>query len=183
VRNGHLAEAASSGFIENSSGASILSGATQERVTSEGRELCKSHVRSEAQYENATISALVSANGTPYSGGCLTTLTLGRRSTHNKGASQGGRSLETGRGVARKKKVPLPDGTFVEGTVMPFQTGGEHWNEYLVDDGTVLRVKQVATEVIRVDGYYDQEGNPMYLLNSTNVMVASSPDDLKRKEE
>jgi hypothetical protein len=71
----------------------------------------------------------------------------------------------------------------VEGTVMPFQTGGEHWNEYLVDDGTVLRVKQVATEVIRVDGYYDQEGNPMYLLNSTNVMVASSPDDLKRKEE
>lgn len=65
---------------------------------------------------------------------------------------------------------------------MPFQTGGEHWNEYLVDDSTVLRVKLVATEVIRADGHYDQEGNPMYLLNSTNVMVVSSPEDLQRKE-
>lgn len=84
--------------------------------------------------------------------------------------------------MGRKKKIPLQDGTYIEGTIMPFQTGGEHWSEYLVEDGTVLRVKLVATEVIRVDGEYDQEGNPVYILNSTNVMVVSSPDDLKRKE-
>ena len=71
--------------------------------------------------------------------------------------------------MARKKKVQLPDGRVLEGTVIPFQTGGEHWNEYLVEDGSVLRVKLVATEVIRVDGQYDQ------------VLVASSPDDLKRE--
>lgn len=84
--------------------------------------------------------------------------------------------------MARKKKVQLPDGSFVEGTPIPFQTGGEHWNEYLVEDGSVLRVKLVATEVIRVDGQYDQEGNPLYVLNSTQVLVASSPDDLRREE-
>lgn len=65
---------------------------------------------------------------------------------------------------------------------MPFQSGGEHWNEYLVEDGSVLRVKLVATEVIRLDGQYDQEGNPIYILNSTNVLAVSSPEDLKREE-
>ncbi len=84
--------------------------------------------------------------------------------------------------MARKRKVRLADGSFAEGTLMPFQTGGEHWNEYLVEDGSVLRVKLVATEVIRLDGQYDQEGNPVYILNSTNVMVVSAPDDLRREE-
>lgn len=84
--------------------------------------------------------------------------------------------------MGRKKKVRLQDGNFIEGTIVPFQSGGEHWNEYLVEDGSVLRVKLVGTEVIRLDGQYDQEGNPVYILNSTNVMVVSAPDDLKREE-
>jgi hypothetical protein len=92
-----------------------------------------------------------------------------------------GGTLTTGR-VLDKKQVQLPDGSWVEGTLMPFQTGGEHWNEYIVDDGTLLRVKLVATEVIKVDGKFDQEGNPMYVLNSANVMVVNSPDDLKREQ-
>lgn len=65
---------------------------------------------------------------------------------------------------------------------MPFQTGGEHWNEYLVEDGSVLRVKLVATEIVRLDGQYDQEGNPIYMVNSTNVLAVSAPEDLMRKE-
>lgn len=84
--------------------------------------------------------------------------------------------------MGRKKKVAVGDGNFIEGTVMPFQTGGEHWNEYIVEDGSLLRVKLVATEVIRLDGQYDQEGNPVYILNSTNVMVVAAPDELRREQ-
>jgi len=84
--------------------------------------------------------------------------------------------------LGRKKKVAVGDGNFIEGTVMPFQTGGEHWNEYIVEDGSLLRVKLVATEVIRLDDQYDQEGNPVYILNSTNVMVVAAPDDLRREQ-
>ncbi len=98
------------------------------------------------------------------------------------GAGRGVRKARNGERVGRKKQVPLGDGNFTEGTVVPFQTGGEHWNEYIVDDGSLLRVKLVATEVIRLDGHYDQEGNPVYVLNSTNVLVVAAPDDLKRKE-
>ena len=84
--------------------------------------------------------------------------------------------------MARKKKARLPDGRTVEGVVVPFQTGGEHWNEYLIEDGSVLKVKLVATEIIRVDGQYDDQGNPMYVLHNTQVVVVDSPDDLRREE-
>lgn len=85
----------------------------------------------------------------------------------------------------RKKKVPSPDGSgqMVEGTVLPFQTGGENWNEYLVEDGSVIRLKLVVTEIVRVDGMYDQEGNPVYMVQSTNVLAVSSPDNLKQGGE
>lgn len=82
----------------------------------------------------------------------------------------------------RTKKVRLADGSEVEGAIVNFQPGGEHWNEYLLEDGTVLKVKLVATEVIRVDDHYDNEGNPVYVLQSTNVLALSVPEKLKRKE-
>lgn len=83
--------------------------------------------------------------------------------------------------MERKKKMKLPNGQEVDATILPFQAAGEHWNEYLVDDGTVIRVKVVATEVLRLDEQYDAQDNPIYLLQSTNVMAVSSPDKLKRK--
>lgn len=86
------------------------------------------------------------------------------------------------RGLGRKKRVRLPDGNFVEGTPIPFQAGGEHWNEYLLEDGSVLRAKLVATEIVQIDGQYDQDGNPFYLMQSTNVVAVSSPERLRREE-
>lgn len=90
------------------------------------------------------------------------------------------RDLETGRGVGRKRKLRTDDGQEIEATVMTFQEGGEHWNEYLVADGTLVRIKLVATEVLRLDGQYDPEGNPLYLVRSTNVTHVSAPDDLRK---
>jgi hypothetical protein len=65
---------------------------------------------------------------------------------------------------------------------MPFQTGGEHWNEYLLDDGTVLRMKLVVTEVVRLEGMYDLKGDPSYAVQSTNVTAVSAPDELRKKD-
>jgi len=78
----------------------------------------------------------------------------------------------------RTKKVKLPDGREIEGEIMPFQSGGEHWNEYLVEDGTVIKIKLVASEVVRLNGEYDQAGNPVYIVQSTNVLSVSAPDEL-----
>lgn len=82
---------------------------------------------------------------------------------------------------SRKRKIPFQGG-MVEATVMPFQVGGEHWNEYLIDDGTVIRMKLVATEVFRIDGQYDPQGNPLYFITTTNVTSVSAPEELLRHE-
>jgi len=83
--------------------------------------------------------------------------------------------------MARSRKIPLPDGTEADAEVIDFRSSGEHWNEYLLDDGTVLKLKPVVTEILRVEGHYDQMGNPAYVLQSTNVVAADSPDELKRR--
>jgi hypothetical protein len=81
-------------------------------------------------------------------------------------------------GKRTKETVRLGNQEF-EGEVVPFRGNVEHWNEYLLDDGSIIRMKIVATEMVRVDGQYDAEGNPLYMINSTNVTHVSSPDELK----
>ncbi len=82
----------------------------------------------------------------------------------------------------RKKQVNF-GGETVQATVMPFQASSENFNEYLVDDGTVIQIKLVVAEILRVDGAYDPQGNPLYLLNSTNVVSVSAPDELMKPKD
>jgi hypothetical protein len=84
--------------------------------------------------------------------------------------------------VERKKTIIVPGVGPIEATEVGFRTSGEYWNEYLADDGTVIRMKLVVTEVLRIDGQYDPEGNPAYLVKSSNVTAISAPDELRRKE-
>jgi hypothetical protein len=81
----------------------------------------------------------------------------------------------------RKRRIKGPDGQDVDATELSFQNAREHWNEYLLDDGTVIRLKPVATEVLRIDGKFDNEGNPVYVLKATNIVTVSPPEDLRRK--
>lgn len=65
---------------------------------------------------------------------------------------------------------------------MTFRAGGEHWNEYLVDDGTVIKLKLVVTEIVKVDDEYDpRTGDPLYVVNSTNVVSVQAPEQLKQQ--
>jgi hypothetical protein len=79
-----------------------------------------------------------------------------------------------------KRTITLPDGRQIEATVLGFRAGGEHWNEYLLDDGSIVKIKLVATDVVRLDGEYDPSGNPVYLVQSTNVMAVDAPENLRR---
>lgn len=80
----------------------------------------------------------------------------------------------------RRRKFKKPDGTEVDVVELSFQNAREHWNEYLLDDGSVLKLKPVATEVLRVEGEYDAEGNPVYVLISRNIVVVRAQDNMKR---
>lgn len=72
-------------------------------------------------------------------------------------------------------------GREVDALSIPFKSIKEDWNEYDLEDGTTLKMKAVVSDIVRVDGQFDPEGNPLYLIKSGNMVVASSPDNLKKK--
>lgn len=54
--------------------------------------------------------------------------------------------------------------------------------EYTLEDGSIIRFSAVPTEVMRVDGQFNNDGNPIYIVtNGVVVNVVHAPDDLKRK--
>lgn len=75
-------------------------------------------------------------------------------------------------------KIALPDGRKIEATDVDFRTKKEDWNEYALEDGSVLKFKTVVTSVIRT-GDYDQTRNPVYLVRSTNVTQVKVPEVMR----
>lgn len=80
------------------------------------------------------------------------------------------------------EKIKLNFGSeVVEATPVDVNQASEYFNQYFLEDGTVLKMKLVATKVYRIDDRYDQEGNPIYFVQSTNVLSVNSPTELKKK--
>lgn len=78
--------------------------------------------------------------------------------------------------MERKRTIDFGQGP-TEVVEVSFRAGTENWNEYLLDDGTVMRIKLVVTDVYRVIDAHDPEGNPVYFSKSTNVISVSVPED------
>ena len=73
------------------------------------------------------------------------------------------------------------NGQQVPGEEVEFQSdGSEAFNTYLLHDGTKLKFKAVVLKIIRLD-MFDQNGDPLYLVQATNALSADVPDSLKRK--
>jgi hypothetical protein len=64
-----------------------------------------------------------------------------------------------------------------------FKIVKEDWNEYNLDDGTRIKLKPVATVIIRIPGVFDSDGNPIYMVKSSNVMAVSAAANLKKEAE
>lgn len=72
-------------------------------------------------------------------------------------------------------------GKEVEALELRFKTIHEDWNEYDLDDGSTLRLKTIVSEIVRLQGEYDPENNPMYLVKSAGIIIVKAPDNLKKK--
>ena len=59
----------------------------------------------------------------------------------------------------------------------------ERMAEYTLEDGSLIRFIAYPTSVIRLDGQYNPDGTPIYLvLNQPLTTVVSTPDHMKRKQ-
>jgi hypothetical protein len=60
-------------------------------------------------------------------------------------------------------------------TDVPISKAVEMFSEYELEDGSVIRVKSVATAILRIDGEFTGEGKPIYIiLTMPNTYVISS---------
>ena len=81
------------------------------------------------------------------------------------------------------RKFKQPGGGELEAEVIGFRSSGEHWNEYLLEDGTIFKIKLVVTEIARVVDSYDEKGDPVYLATHTQVTAVDAPESLRRPSE
>lgn len=79
----------------------------------------------------------------------------------------------------RRRKVRLGESE-VDALEMPFQNVAEHWNEYLLQDGSVLRLKSVVTDILKLENRFDGEGNPQYLVKSAQVVSVSASERARK---
>ena len=81
--------------------------------------------------------------------------------------------------MPRRKKLNTPDGKEHWMNEIGFRPEVEHWSTYLVDDGTVLRVKHIVKNVLKAEDLKTSDGDPVYMIEGENSVVASVPDDEK----
>jgi hypothetical protein len=83
--------------------------------------------------------------------------------------------------MERKTKIMF-NGQQHDATLIPVTSSQEPWSEYILDDGSLLRLKTVVTEVYKIDGFYTAEGDPVYQIKSKNIVSAISPEELKKRQ-
>ena len=72
------------------------------------------------------------------------------------------------------KKFVL-NGVEMKGEDVPFTMEEEPWAKYRLPDGTVLRLKIVMTDVIRLSA--ESTGEPQYAVRSGNIMAVDAPPE------
>lgn len=80
-----------------------------------------------------------------------------------------------------KRRVNLGGQEYMAEEVEFESEGPEKWNTYVLADGTQLKVKVVLADVLRVEGQYSPNGDPLYTVNAQIVVASNSPDSLRRR--
>ncbi len=71
-------------------------------------------------------------------------------------------------------------GKLVPGEEIEYEAEREGWNIYVLHDGTRMKVKVVVANIARLDTF-NENGDPVYMLNASLVVNPDIPDGLKRK--
>ena len=79
-------------------------------------------------------------------------------------------------------EVPGPDGKPTKAEPVAVVSSSVRPTEILLEDGTTLRLSHVVQNVAKVKGQFDEHGNPMYVVISSNVLATPEvPEHLKQK--
>lgn len=83
----------------------------------------------------------------------------------------------------KRVKIPFPSPLSppVDGSEVMASESTDRWSEVTMEDGTVMRIKPNVLSAVRIDGQYDQDGNPIYAVKAAHVIsIISVPPHLKK---
>lgn len=81
--------------------------------------------------------------------------------------------------MPNRRKINF-QGQMVDAEIIDFEADKEQWSTYILHDGTSLKVKAVVTEVARLEGIYAPNGDPVYMIQASQIMHVSAPESLRR---
>lgn len=84
--------------------------------------------------------------------------------------------------VAIRKKFRDDAGKVVSGTLVEVTDARETYSRISLEDGTVIRVRPVIVEVVRLDEK-DEHGQPTYKIDGQLVVSIHHPTDQSEDEE
>lgn len=64
---------------------------------------------------------------------------------------------------------------------IPVIEAREYWNEYKLEDGTTFRCKVVLTSIARIEGQYNEEGQPLYQARISFIPDVRAPEELRKR--
>ncbi len=84
-----------------------------------------------------------------------------------------------------KKLVPDPQNPKrkISGTVVKILRAEEPFSYAYLEDGTTLTTRMSFIEAVRLDGRWNNEGQPIYTVTQNATIIISAPDELMRKED
>ena len=81
----------------------------------------------------------------------------------------------------RTFRIPLGTSTELEVTEVGIKSRKDGVLEYELEDGSIIRIAIAPTQILRVKGGYDADGNPTYLVkHGTVINTISAPERLRK---
>ena len=82
-----------------------------------------------------------------------------------------------------RRRIPAPpDGQQREAELIQIADQRENPSVFELADGSVISLRVVVTEIWRVLDYYDESGNPVYVIRSGNMATVTAPETLRRRD-
>ncbi len=81
-----------------------------------------------------------------------------------------------------KRKIKYQERDVV-GVVVPFDVINDNWSEFHLKDGTTIKMRPIVKSIVRLEDEYDQNGDPIYIVQSDPLVMLSNTSEHLRRED
>ena|ERR1700733_8447263 len=88
--------------------------------------------------------------------------------------------MEKASDMPTSRKVNF-QGQSVDAEVIEFEPEREQWSTYILHDGSTMKIKAVVAEILRLQGVFTPNGDPIYMVQAQQILHVNAPDSLRKQ--